>query len=284
MASLKDIKRRMTAVKNTQKVTRAMKLVAAARLKKAQQLAVNSRAFSSELYASAMRVSRKLGSRAPLLYQRPKRLNCIDLIIITSDRGLCGGFNENLLSLAEEGIVNIYNHDISAKLFVVGRKGVKYLSPKNYAMEIVSLHDGLSSAIDLLVKIITQRYLNGESAGCNIAFNKFTSLSKQKPTFWNLLPLHKRGLTSEKHLEYLYEPKRSDALNSLCQLVISSSIRQALVESNAAELAARMLAMDNATKNADDVLSHLTFVYNRLRQEKITSDLMDIVGGAEALR
>ena len=284
MASLKDKSRRISALKNTQKVTRAMKLVAAAKLKRAQTATVASRKYASEIHNITMRVSRHLGSRAPLMWQRPKEIKRIDLIVISSDRGLCGGFNENLFGQLEEEILTASHHDISIKLFVVGKKGVKHFSTKKYDVETPPPGLEENEAITWVIDRIIDRYKKGQSSGCNAVFNKFVSTSRQEPTFWNMLPLHKRGSGKERNLEYLYEPVRKSVLDFLCRESLVTTVRQAFLESRAAELAARMLAMDNATKNAEEMVSHLTFVYNRARQEAITSDLMDIVGGAEALK
>ncbi|MFH0800618.1 MAG: ATP synthase F1 subunit gamma [Pseudomonadota bacterium] len=283
MAALKDIKRRIQAVKSTQKMTRAMKLVAAARLKRAQQTAFDARSYSSGIIDTAMLVSRRLGPRAPLMWQRPKDLNCVDLAVVTSDRGLCGGFNENLLRRIEEAVTNAASHNIDTRLYVIGKKGMRYLSARGRDVEAVPGGDDAGVASWIAARLM-ERYRKGESAGGNVAFNRFASAGRQELTFWNLLPLHKRGNAKERHLEYLYEPTRETALDRLCAMAITASMRQAILESRAAELAARMSAMDNATRNADDMIAHLTFVYNRARQEDITSELMDIVGGAEALK
>lgn len=284
MASLKDISRRISAVKNTQKVTRAMKLVAAAKLKRAQTTTFAARKYASELHNITTRISRHLGERAPLMWQRPKEIKCIDLIVISSDRGLCGGFNENLFGQLEDEILTASNHGIAIKLFVIGKKGTKHFSAKKYDVEIPPSTLQESETITWVVDKVVDRYIKGQSAGCNIVFNKFVTTSRQEPTFWNMLPLHKRGNEKERNLEYLYEPTRESVLDFLCRESLLATVRQSFSESRAAELAARMVAMDNATKNAEDMVSHLTFVYNRARQESITSDLMDIVGGAEALK
>lgn len=283
MASLKDIKRRIGAVRGTQKVTRAMKLVAAAKLKRAGQQAHDSRAYASEIYATAMSVSKRLGNRAPILWQRPAKINSIDLIVVTSDRGLCGGFNENLLRAVEEGVSKSEAHGIGVKLFVIGKKGTRYLSARGYDLEPIPQMRN-DEVISWIIECVTKRFENGESAGANLAFNKFVSAAKHVPTFWNFIPLHRRGNPSERTLEYLYESTRDAALASLCNRTLRSALCRVLKESHAAELAARMAAMDNATRNATDMIAHLTFVYNRARQEAITSELMDIVGGAEALK
>lgn len=283
MASLKDIRRRIQAVRNTQKVTRAMKLVAAAKLKRAQTAALEGRAASKEVHASAMRVSRRLGPRAPILWARPKEFSHLDLVVVTSDRGLCGGFNENLLSEVEDGVARIKGRGIGVKLFCIGKKGLRYLKPRGYDFEAIP-HQADDEMVSLVAHTLIRRCREGKSQGANIAFNRFINAARHEPSFWNLLPLFKRGSASERHLEYLFEPAREEGLDFLSRLAVEGGVRQAIMESHAAELAARMSAMDNATRNADDMIAHLTFVYNRARQEAITKELMDIVGGAEALR
>lgn len=284
MMSLKDIRHRIEAVRNTQKVTRAMKLISVAKLRRAQIMAQEGRVYSSAIYDTVTRVSRRLGVRSPGLWRRPKRLDVIDLIIITSDRGLCGGFNENLLRAVEEGIIDHISHNIEVKVYVIGRKGYRYLSQRKYEPELLSLEGDPEKKIAEIVELMCDRYLNEESSGCNLGFNRFVSAARQDITFWNLLPLYHIGSQKERHLEYIYEPVREDVLYALSRELLINSIKQAMLESNASELAARMSAMDGATKNADDMIEHLTSVYNKVRQESITSELMDIINGAEALK
>lgn len=284
MRSLKDIRRRIDATRGTQKVTRAMKLVAAAKLKGVQDRAIAGKTYSSATYDSVTRVSRRLGALAPGLWRRPLSLDLIDVIVLTSDRGLCGGFNENLLRSLEEGIEDHLTHNIGVKIYAVGRKGFKYLKQRGYDVEELEIGGDRETSIYEVVERICERYLRRESSGCNLGFNKFVSAGRQKITFWNMLPLYHIGDRTERFKEYIYEPDRNEALNALAKESLRGSLRQALLESEASEQAARMAAMDGATKNADDMIAHLTSVYHKARQEAITSELMDIVNGAEALR
>lgn len=283
MLSLRNIRRRIGAVRGTQKVTRAMKLVAAARLKRAQQGALASRPFSCGIYDAALRVSRRLGPRAPMLWRRPREISCVDVIAIFSQRGFCGGFNEGLLHLLEEGVAIAADHAIAARIFAVGRKGERACLARGYDLEVVPAADDAAVASWLLSRL-TERFQGGLSAGANILFNRLAGGMHFKPVFWNLLPLHQRGSERERHLEYLYEPERLATLDRLAARAFRQTILQALRESRAAELAARMVAMDNATRNAEEMVAHLTSVYHRARQEAITRELLDIIGGAEALR
>ena len=284
MASLKDIHRRIGAVKGTQKVTRAMKLVAAARLRRAQQAAADSREYANELHDMAMRVSRRLGPDAPFLWRRPRSIDCIDIVVVTSDRGLCGGFNENLLRNLEGGISVVEDHSIATKLFVIGRKGVRHCRAKGFDMEVVPTDGDDEGVVGWVMDRTLSRFKNGESAGANVLFNRFFGSSGYESVFWNLVPLFKRGDESDRYMQYIYEPMREDLLDGLAEATLRATLMHVLVESRGAELAARMAAMDSATRNADEMIAHLTFIYNRARQEAITRELIDIVGGAEALK
>jgi len=284
MASLKDIRRRIGAVRGTQKVTRAMKLVAAAKLKRAQQDALDARAYAYDLHDAAMRISMRLGPGAPRDVEEAGSIECVDVVVVTSDRGLCGGFNENLLRQLEGGIADVEDHAIATKLFVIGRKGVRYCRAKGFDMEAVPVDGGDPAAASWIIERVLGRYGRGESAGANLLFNRFTGSAGYEPVFWNLVPLFRRGTGPDRFMDYIYEPDRADFLDSLARASLRATLTQAMLESRGAELAARMAAMDSATRNADDMISHLTFVYNRARQESITRELIDIVGGAEALK
>lgn len=284
MASLKDIRRRIAAVRGTQKVTRAMKLVAAAKLRRAQMTAHDARAYASELHDMAMRISARLGPRAPTLWRRPQKLECLDIVVVTSDRGLCGGFNENLLRLLGDGVADLADHGIASNLFVIGRKGIRYCRARGLEVEAVPMEGDAQAVASWLVERLAARYGSGQSAGANVIFNRFVGATRYEPVFWNLVPLHRRGDQRVRHLEYLYEPEREAALEALALASLRGTLAQVILESGAVELAARMSAMDNATRNADEMIAHLTFVYNRARQETITRELIDIVGGAEALK
>ena len=284
MLSQKEIRHRIEAVRSTQKITRSMKIVAAAKLKGAQRRALADRPYTSALHGITTRVSKRLGRDAPVLWRRSRFLECVDLIIITSDRGLCGGFNENLLRGVEEGILEHLTHNIEVKNFAIGRQGVKWLTRRGYDVVEVPAEGGNDSIIKWVLERVSSRCTDGQSSGCNLAFNRLVSASQHKATFWNLLPLSYRGYDREHNIEYLYEPMRKTSLDMLAAQALVSTLKQALLESEAAEHSARMAAMDAATKNADDMIAHLTSVYNKARQEAITSDLIDIVNGANAQR
>jgi len=286
MQSLKIIRRRIHSVRNTQKVTKAMKLVAAARLRRAQRTALAARSYTGELFEMIKRISRRAGPMAPPIMRRRKEIKNLDVLVFTSDRGLCGGFNENLLITVLDGIEQHISHGIGVNLFVIGKKGWLYLKKRYPSFEkIVCLNDESGRAFaERLTDMFIQRFLTNISDGAFLALNRFYSASQQKAVFWNFLPLHWRGFTPDRLLDYLYEPERDQMRAALTRHVLVRSIEQAMLESKAAELAARMIAMDSATKNAQEMISSLTLEYHKARQSAITAELLDIVGGAEALK
>lgn len=286
MSSLKTIRRRIQSVKNTQKVTKAMKLVAAAKLKRAQRDALAARDYSDGIRGIVRRISMRAGSQAPPLMRRRDDIRSLDVLVVTSDRGLCGGFNENLLLSVLEGIHEHTSHGIDVRIFVVGKKGWQYLSRRYEKVERLIKGDDESGGdfCGRIAAMLTKRFLSNESDGAYIVLNRFKSAARQEISYWNFLPLHWRGRMPDRLLDYIYEPARTPVIDALAERMLSRSVEQAMLESSAAELAARMVAMDNATKNADEMISHLTLEYHKARQSAITTELLDIVGGAEALR
>ncbi len=284
ISSLKDIRRRIQAAQSTQKITRVMQLVATAKVRTAQNEAEAGRSYTKTLHDSVARISRRLGPRAPVMWRRATKIESMGVLVITSDRGFCGAFNESLLHAVEEGIEEHQAHNIGVKLFVIGRKGVQYLSGRGYDVEEVPFDGNASRTASWAVSRVIDRFCCDESAGSYVAFNRFVNMAHYEYTVWNLLPMYAHGDERERYLEYEYEPSRSLVLDYLCVEYLLGTVRQAILESRAAEYAARMIAMDGASKNADEMIAHLTSVYNRARQESITSELMDIVGAAEALR
>jgi len=284
MKSLKEIRRRIEVVRGTQKITRAMKLIAAARLKAAERAALGGRDYAIEIHRSVERISKRLGARAPEMWRRMPSLNCMDVLVVTSDRGLCGGFNENLLRFVEEGCREHECHNIPVKLYAIGRKGWIYFKNRGYDVELVPSDGGYDKISRWVVNAMMLRFLAGESAGGFVCFNRYISATRYEISSWNMLPLYSHGDELEKEIEYIFEPERDLALDFFASEMLMSTVRQSMLESKASEHAARIIAMTSASKNADDMVKHLTGLYNRARQEAITSELMDVVGGAEALK
>ena len=286
MQSLKIIRRRIQSVRNTQKVTRAMKLVAAARLKRAQRDAFAGRPYAENLRNIIKRISMRAGPTASPIMRRRADIKSFDVLIYTSDRGLCGGFNENLLMELLYGIDEHISHGIGVKVFVIGKKGWQYLKRRYENVEKLEPkeNEGSDAFFLRIADLLTKRFLTGASDGSFLHFNRFHSASRHEPTYWDLLPIHWRGRTPDRLLDYIYEPQGGAVKDELCRQFLKRTITQAALEAAASELAARMMAMDSATKNADEMIAHLTLQYNKARQSTITAELLDIIGGANALR
>ncbi len=294
MATLKDIRRRIGSVKSTQKITRAMKMVAAAKLRKAQEKAEAFRAYA-DLSASIL-AEVAAGATAedhPLLERRPEPRRAL-LLVIGADRGLCGGFNSNLnrdvfAMLAETAA----RGEIVPELDLIGRKPRDFFARRDAVVR--RFHAEVYDAPDYgtaarIARELSAAYETGEFDRIDLEFNEMISMVSQKPTRKPLLPIALPEKTNDdatggglRPAGFIFEPGRRELLGRLLPLYVEVQVFRALLESIAAEQAARMTAMDNATNNAADMIDHLTLVYNRARQSAITSELMDIVGGAEAL-
>ena len=287
MPSLKHIRRRIASVKSTQKITRAMKMVAAAKLRKAQETVERFRAYADATGAMLAEVAADAGGEEhPLLERREVKASLI--LVISSDRGLCGGFNTNLNRMVFERV----RQDAPAPaLAIVGKKAQAYFQrrPAEIAEIVPDVYaePGYAVAARIARRLIA-RYTAGEVDRIDLAYNEMLSVASQKPTIRPLLPLElpaepageaKDGLAGT----YLFEPDGEQLLAKILPMYVEVAVCRALLESIAAEHASRMAAMDAATTNAQDMIEHLTLVYNRARQSAITSELMDIVGGAEAL-
>jgi F-type H+-transporting ATPase subunit gamma len=286
MATLRDIRRRIRSVESTQKITRAMKLVAAAKLRRAQERIVSARPYAvkmAELLSSLVR--RAEGEAHPLLVRRPAARK--RLVIITADKGLCGAFNSNILRaslafLREQG-------ETSVTLVVVGKKARDFYRRRQYEIksEMLGFFDRLaySHAQELAGQLMTD-YLGGETDEVYLIYNEFRSVAVQRVVRQQLLPIESEtsAAGSGPTTDYIYEPSPEAILASLLPRHVTTQVYRALMESVAGEHGARMTAMEAATKNAKDMIGVLTIQYNKARQERITKELLDIVGGAEALR
>ncbi len=291
MPSLQSLRRKIASVKNTQKITKAMKMVAAAKLKRAQD-----RILSSRPYAHQLRdVVRHLAERAspvshPLLRKRegPKT----ELLVITSDRGLCGAFNANILRQATEFLKGHAEQGEQVAVSVAGRKGCDFFRRRTWTIrqEWPGIFDRLSfeHALDMGQDII-QHYNEDTFDQLYVVYNEFKSVMQQRVVVEKLLPIEsldeEAGETSPKAVgAYLFEPDEHELLETLLPKHFQVQAFRVLLESAAAEQAARMTAMDGATRNAGELIQKVTLFYNKTRQAAITKELMDIVGGAEALK
>ncbi|HEX5129567.1 MAG TPA: ATP synthase F1 subunit gamma [Usitatibacter sp.] len=287
MATLRDIRRRIRSVESTQKITRAMKLVAAAKLRRAQDRILAARPYAvkmAELLSSLVR--RAEGEAHPLLVRRPPTRK--RLVIVTADKGLCGAFNSNILRaslafLREQG-------DTSVTLVVVGKKARDFYRRRPYQIksEMLGFFDRLAYLhAQELAGGLMQEYLAGEVDEVHLMYNEFRSVAVQRVKREQLLPIEAGetgGGQGEAVGDYIYEPSPEAILAALLPRHVTTQVYRALMESVAGEYGARMTAMEAATKNAKEMIGVLTIQYNKARQERITKELLDIVGGAEALR
>lgn len=282
MASLKAIRKRIVSVRNTQQITKAMKMVAAAKLRRAQEAVVQSRAYAEKLGEVVAGLASETSLREHVLVRQRTPEARVMLIVLTSDRGLCGGFNTNLLRQAERFLGT---PDRAAVLGTVGRKAYDFY--KRRSVEIVE-HVTVASAspIELARDIVARavaRFVNDEVDAVYLLFSRFRSAISQVPTIERLLPIEAPA-ASDNPREYLFEPDRDAVIESLLPRYVEVKVFQAVLESIASEHGARMTAMESASKNASDMIERLTLEMNRARQATITKELMEIVGGAEALK
>ena len=298
MASLKDIRRRITSVASTQKITRAMKMVAAAKLRRAQEQAESFRAYAEQTSAILAEVSRGATGEDHALLERRERVERSVTLVIAADRGLCGGFNTNL---NRHVLTAVEGAETRPELELIGRKAREFFVRRDVVIR--EFYDGVYDELgyDTAARIagrLAAQYAAGEVDRIDLAFNELISVVSQRPTIRPLLPVALPAAKEDAKdggetggedagglspAGFIFEPRRKELLGRLLPMYVEVQVHRALLESVAAEHAARMTAMDNATNNAADMIDHLTLVYNRARQGAITSELMDIVGGAEAL-
>ena len=291
MPSLKDLKNRIGSVKSTQKITSAMKMVAAAKLRKAQEQAIASRPYCSSMEKIVSSLANKLIDNAPELLKGKKEIKKQLLVVFSADRGLCGGFNGSISRAVKLEVKKSKDLGIETKLLFVGRKSADTLK-KDFQQHIVEIVTGnstnpiYSDALSISSKIVNL-YQKDEFGSCKIIFNKFVSAITQEVTLKSLIPIETNNEDISNHNQvssvYEYEPSEEVILEELLNKNIATQLFSAQMESTASELAARMTAMDNATRNAGDLIDRLTLQYNRTRQAFITKELIEIISGAEAL-
>ncbi len=290
MATLKDIKRRIVGVKNTQKITKAMKMVSAAKLRRAQTRIVNARPYVN-------RISEMLSNLAteedmatnPFFIQR--ELKNIAVVVVTADRGLCGAFNNNIIKEAARYIDEEINAEgLNAFVYCVGKKSADYFSRRNY--NVIEKDIGLFSSLDYSSALKISDNLVSEFSKETydkvvIIYNEFISMIRQKIQVQQFLPIPVLSSSEEKQVQqpnYIFEPDSGSIFNYLIPKHLKAQVWRSLLESNAAELGARMTAMDNATTNAQEMIRSLNLTYNKERQAAITKEILEIVSGANALK
>ncbi|AHF11079.1 MULTISPECIES: ATP synthase F1 subunit gamma [Dehalobacter] len=281
MAGVRDIRRRIRSVANMQQITKAMKMVAAAKLRKSQEKVIASRPYAKQLQSVLARlVQNQAEARHPLLEKRP--VEKVGYILVTSDRGLCGGFNTNLNRMTRSLLDE--KTDVQAGLVAVGRKGIDFFTRRN--IEIITQFTGLGDSPNYsqakgIAKDVIGLYTRGELDEVYLVYSKFISVLSQEPTAIKLLPIEPSAEKASG--SYIFEPEPQQMLDKLLPSYVESQIFSALLESKASEMGAKMTAMDSATENAKEMIGKLTLMMNRARQAAITKEISEIVGGAAAL-
>jgi F-type H+-transporting ATPase subunit gamma len=291
MANLDDLKKRISSVKSTQKITKAMKMVAAAKLRKAQENAEKGRPYSEKMNNIILNLSGEIPDKenAPKLLAGTGKDKTHLCIVLTSDRGLCGGFNTNIIKKAKAYFNKVSNEGKTLKIITVGSKGYDQLKRvyKANIIEKISFKDSKKinyPDAEKVGKMIIDNFKKGEFDVCVIFYNQFKNVITQIPQEQQIIPL-KASEKEAKSIEdnYEFEPEEDEILSHLLPKNISTQIFKAMLENSASEQGSRMSAMDNATRNAGDMVDKLTIQYNRSRQAAITKELIEIISGAESL-
>ena len=290
MASLDDLKKRIASVKSTQKITKAMKMVAAAKLRKAQESAEKGRPYSEKMNNVILNLSSGISDKenAPKLLAGTGQDKVHLCVVMTSDRGLCGGFNSNIIKKAKSYFSKILDENKELKIITVGSKGNDQLK-RTYGdkiIENISFKESKNANYfdaDKVGKIIIEKFEVGEFDVCTIFYNKFKNVITQIPQAQQIIPLNDEGNENSSDESYEFEPDEDEILSNLLPKNISTQIFKAMLENSASEQGSRMSAMDNATRNAGEMVDKLTIEYNRSRQAAITKELIEIISGAESL-
>lgn len=292
MANLRDIRNRIESIKNTQQITRAMKMVAAAKLRKAQDRIIETRPYASKMKEIVGRLV-KNSSEDNVLLRTPETTDNVLFIIVSSDRGLCGAFNNNLFKVVESTIseeYSEYHESGNLSLMCIGRQAIKHFGKRNY--NIVAKYPDFwddivfGQAIEIMKSVVND-FKSGTYDEVKIVYNEFKSVIAQNRLVESVLPIDPLTLVDEEEdissTEYIYEPDVENILQQLLPLHLNLQLWRAILESNAAEQGARMTAMDNATENAQEMKEDLQLEYNRARQSAITTEISEIISGAQAL-
>ena len=291
MASLDDLKKRITSVKSTQKITKAMKMVAAAKLKRAQESAERGRPYSQKMNNIILNLSSGISDKenAPKLLSGSGKEQIHLCVVLTSDRGLCGGFNANIIKKAKSYFADLSKQGKELKIITVGSKGNDQLKRVygNKIIEDISFKNSKNLNYfdaEKVGKSIIEKFEKEEFDVCTIFYNQFKNVITQIPQAQQIIPLNaKSNDQNNSEDNYEFEPDEDEILSNLLPKNISTQIFKAMLENSASEQGARMSAMDNATRNAGEMVDKLTIEYNRSRQAAITKELIEIISGAESL-
>lgn len=288
MATLRDIKRRIKGVQSTQKITKAMKMVAASKLRRAQEAVINARPYArniNSMFARLVSEEDKLSHK--LIASREEK--SVAVVVVTADRGLCGSFNSNIIKEGVRFVVELERSGISSSIFCVGKKGFDYFNKRGF--NPFGKITGLFSALEYnyainIYKELTQQFLVGKFDKVVLIYNEFKSIIQQKIIIEQYLPIPLTGNDNSElaaGANYIFEPSQKEIFEYLLPKHLEAQMWRVLLESNAAELGARMTAMDNATTNAKELIRTLQLKYNKERQAAITKEILEIVSGANAL-
>ena len=290
MPSLKDLKNRIGSVKSTQKITSAMKMVAAAKLRRAQDQAIASRPYTSLMDNIVSKISSKAtGSGIDLLTGKEDNKTQL-LVVFSADRGLCGGFNGSITRTVRKEVKDLNKNGIKVKLLMVGKKSADALN-RDFGDLYIDRIEGKSGKpnftdAEILAKKIITLFENDEFGVCRVIYNKFISAIAQEITYKSLIPAEVKQNEVQDNLDnssFEFEPSEEEILTDLLPRNLATQLFSSQIESTASELAARMTAMDNATRNAGEMIDKLTLQYNRTRQAVITKELIEIISGAESV-
>ena len=291
MATLREIRQRITGVKNTQKITKAMKMVAAAKLRRSQEAIIAARPYARKMGELLGHLSGQVDvTKYPQFEQR--EINAVALVVVTADRGLCGAFNSNVLKAAVNHIETYYsdmNKAGKVKIICVGKRSADFFRKRKY--NVMSKYTGIFNTLNFstakeIVKVVVDGFIAGEFDKVEIISNEFKNAVSQKLTIGQFLPVVHDGQTdtAQTATDYIYEPTSDEIVSTLIPKHLNFQMWRVLLDSNAAFYGAQMSAMENASTNARDLIRVLQLTYNKARQAAITKELLEIVGGAEALR
>jgi F-type H+-transporting ATPase subunit gamma len=284
MATLKDIRNQISSIKSTQQITKAMKMVAAAKLRKAQKRMLSVRPYADKIQELLFQLMSGVEDvDDPFLIQR--KINTVFLVVITADRGLCGSFNSHII---RRTLMELHKlKDLRSVIVPVGIKGNNFFKKGDFELgkNFIDIFSTLNiSVVAEIIDYLTSEYLHENSDQVKIIYNEFKSVTHQNLIVEQILPIKIEPVEEKTIPDYIYEPSKIDLLRSVLPKYLKMQIWRALLESYAAELGARMTAMENATENAGELIHELSLQYNKVRQASITKEILEIVGGAEALK
>jgi len=291
MASLDDLRKRIVSVKSTQKITKAMKMVAAAKLRKAQESAERGRPYSEKMQNIILNLTETISDplNAPRLLVGTGKEQTHLCVVMTSDRGLCGGFNSNICRLAKNYFLKVLKEEKTLQIITIGSKGYDQLKREysKYIIDKISFKDKKKISFneaEEVGKIILDLFEKNKFDKCILFYNNFKNVITQIPQAQQIIPAEKKESSKRnEEIFYEFEPDEDEILENLLPKNISTQVFKAFLENSASEQGSRMTAMDNATRNAGDLVKSLTIVYNRSRQAAITKELIEIISGAESL-